>query len=140
MTRKLYVYKKNHFKITGPTGILGENRDIKTVTREPLPCHFKITINVILPLPTQAIGVSVIIYKVCLERVRKLWNSCLCREWLIDSVVYSVTISWSRCSEPLSRHILYFVIIKYIIFRWKITGDLDFCRVNQELQIMRFVI
>ena len=35
VTRKLSFYKATHFKITGPTGIYGENLEIKMVIREP---------------------------------------------------------------------------------------------------------
>ena len=34
-TRKWCFYRKLILKITGPTGILGENRDYKTIIREP---------------------------------------------------------------------------------------------------------
>ena len=52
-----------------------------------------------------------------LERVRKLWISCLCKVGLIDSV-YSVTNSWSEESEPSSRHTLYHS--RHAVF-WKLS-------------------
>ena len=43
-----------------------------------------------------------------LKRVWKLRKSCLC-SYYIESV-HSVTISWSRWSEPFSRHTLYNIL------------------------------